>query len=111
MRTYTKPPEPLRCLVTITAETPKAILLMQVEKCTRTGKYMGVREAWFPKSQLAFVSVNPVDGSDDVLEVDIQDWIAKQKDFNLPAPVETSGARKITYSISSNTNQEDDIPF
>jgi len=111
MSTYNKPPEPLKCLVTITAETPKAILLMQVEKCTKTGKYMGVREAWFPKSQLAFVSLTPVDGSNDVLEVKISEWVAKQKHFNLPAPAETPAARKITYATPSNTNKADDLPF
>lgn len=100
---------PLICTVAIEAETEKAFLFMQVEKEPRTGAYMGVRKAWFPKSQVEFTTDCSVPGDSDVFEVEIQRWIAEQKEFDRPAPLHSSRFNiKRTNSFKA---PEDDIPF
>lgn len=99
---------PLICTVTIEAETEKAFLLMQVMKEPRTDAYMGVRKSWFPKSQVEFTTDSPVADDNDVFEVEIQAWIAEQKEFNMPAPKSNGVAIKRKTRISE---LDDDIPF
>lgn len=108
MSRYSQPTKPLICTVEIKAETEKAFLFMQVEKDEETGRYMGVREAWFPKSQVEFTTDGPVADDNDVFEVEIQSWIAEQKEFNLPAPKSNGVAIKRKTKIS---DLDDDIPF